>query len=781
MVVAVVVRVSVAMVVVVGGERRRGVCPGSGRCTPEAVGDAELEDGGHLELAADGVGDEGELDGEVEAEVISGGPRGGGAGEEIEAAAVAVVGVDGAGPALGGLGLGLEAGAHGESTAETAAGDEAAGVAIASLVALVVLVDGLLGEGEGADAPSLPAARHLEGEDRVEGAGAHLDVLVRDAHAAEAERIFLGAADRDGEAGAGGEAPGGAGAGCGEEERGIGEAAHRLITVVDPGIDELDLVARAIEVADRGVDHAHWQQGGEGEERREAEVEGEAGLADQEVLVVDDGDGAAAEHELAIIVLGLDVGAEPREAQLCVSGADGLVCDLPDREGWVASAGAGAAGEGGAWRERGTEEGEAGAEEERETHRARMYPIPIRFGASPRRLGVPRILTSEEVPDGAGLSFEALYDAAMSGRAPYLVFAACLGAAVGLLVHRFGVMPLRWDSPLARIFEIGAAILVAVSWQVMRHVQPKRWPWGAMAGVVVASGGAVALISSLLIPRGGGSADGLTPTKLPGMSLSLPAGVEKRKTVGYATGELVLAEVASKSGVLSVRWLPGAVNDEEVEIVAKLAEESVQGTERRIEKWKGPSGADVPTIVLRTAGGPMATSLVGCGLRRIAITSVGAELMKTVHQQVLASFVCAPEAAREAELQGMPWILVADGWRALDETGATYTDGTNLVTVVRTPAGLDKDGLRTLVAGVIAANGGQAVVDDAEGDRFPLEVKEGANTFTGWVSPVKCPTGEVAVLALVEDPAALAALTETVTKQGRCLKVGEARPAAAKP
>jgi hypothetical protein len=260
----------------------------------------------------------------------------------------------------------------------------------------------------------------------------------------------------------------------------------------------------------------------------------------------------------------------------------------------------------------------------------------------------------------------------MSGRAPYLVFAACLGAAVGLLVHRFGVMPLRWDSPLARVFEIGAAILIAVSWQVMRHVQPKKWPWGAMAGVLVAAGVAVALIASLLIPRAGGSPDGFKPQQLPGMSLSLPAGVEKRKTVGYASGELVLAEVASKSGVLSVRWLPGAVNDEEVEIVAKLAEESVQGTERRIEKWKGPGTTEVPTIVLRTAGGPMATSLIGCGLRRIAITSVGTELMKTVHQQVLSSFVCAPEAAREAELQGMPWILVADGWRALDETAPTW-------------------------------------------------------------------------------------------------------------
>jgi hypothetical protein len=368
----------------------------------------------------------------------------------------------------------------------------------------------------------------------------------------------------------------------------------------------------------------------------------------------------------------------------------------------------------------------------------------------------------------------------MSGRNPYLVFAGCLGAAAGLLVHRFGVMPLVWASPLARVFEIGAAMLAAVAWQVMRHVQPKRWPWGAMAGLAAAVGGAVVLAAYLVVPSGLASDERLKAYTLPGMTVSLPAGVEKRKSLGYATGEVVLAEVAG-GGVLSVRWLPGAVNDEEVEIVAKLAEESVQGTERRVEKWKGQGGAEVPTIVLSTAGGPMSTSLIGCGVRRVAITSVGNEQMKTVHQRVLATFSCQPEAASEVDLQGLPWILVADGWRALDDLGARYTNGTDLVTVVRTPSNLDRDGLRTLVAAVLAANGSQAVIDDADGDRFPLEVKEGANTFTGWMSPIACPGGPIAVIALAETPAELPALTEVVQQKGRCLKAGEARPSAAKP
>jgi hypothetical protein len=54
-------------------------------------------------------------------------------------------------------------------------------------------------------------------------------------------------------------------------------------------------------------------------------------------LIVDDIDDALPDDIIAIVVLRLEVGAEPRDAQHQLARRERFIFDLPDREVWIAS------------------------------------------------------------------------------------------------------------------------------------------------------------------------------------------------------------------------------------------------------------------------------------------------------------------------------------------------------------------------------------------------------------------------------------------------------------
>ena len=166
-------------------------------CPAERPRRAELDDRRHVELPTDHVRDDRHLHREVDRHAWRDRERRPGPEDHVDATAVAVVGVHDAAPALGGLGLHVRAAAQAPPRAHGPPQHEATGEAIAGLVALAVRVEHLLREREAAAAPASPRARELEHAHGVHRAGAHLDVLVREAHVAEGEWIVLGATDRN--------------------------------------------------------------------------------------------------------------------------------------------------------------------------------------------------------------------------------------------------------------------------------------------------------------------------------------------------------------------------------------------------------------------------------------------------------------------------------------------------------------------------------------------------------------------------------------------------------
>lgn len=369
----------------------------------------------------------------------------------------------------------------------------------------------------------------------------------------------------------------------------------------------------------------------------------------------------------------------------------------------------------------------------------------------------------------------------MRGRAPYLIFASCLGAAIALLVYRFGVMPLGWNAPAAKAFTWAPAVLVLAPWQLVHQSERKQWPWGAAVATSLASFVAVMLIAYFALPSPARSR--LVPRSLPGMTVSLPSGKQQIAELKYENGQLLLSDVESAGGVLSLHWRAGgADSEEETALLIKSTQEAVKGVRGRTEKWRGPGGASTTVILVDTYKGTVSTATVTCGARRVVFSAMGIDEMQELLRRVLRSFVCQPDPAEDAALHGLPWIWSPpDAWEVQDELGSTFTDGESVVSVGRVGSKPTADAWRLTAKTLFTADGGQVELGEVLGHQISFKAtdEEGIRTV-GWMRHVSCPRGDVVISVLVDDnaesKAALAAIDAMIQAHGRCLNEGEPAP-----
>jgi hypothetical protein len=101
--------------------------------------------------------------------------------------------------------------------------------------------------------------------------------------------------------------------------------------------DELDRHTAAVEIANARRDHADGDDQGRREPLGQSDVEREPRLGEDDVLIVNDRNPAPPLHVVEVVVLGLDVRADPAQAQEDLPWLERVAIDLPDREVWITS------------------------------------------------------------------------------------------------------------------------------------------------------------------------------------------------------------------------------------------------------------------------------------------------------------------------------------------------------------------------------------------------------------------------------------------------------------
>ena len=364
----------------------------------------------------------------------------------------------------------------------------------------------------------------------------------------------------------------------------------------------------------------------------------------------------------------------------------------------------------------------------------------------------------------------------MPSRAPYLVFSSFLGAAIALLVYRFGVLPFSWGSPQAKLLVVAAVILIVSSWRLIRQTERAQWPKAAMAATAVACFAAVMLIATFAVPGPAHSA--LIARSLPGMTVSLPSGKEEKAELEYRSGEVILTNVADSGGVIAVRWTPGkSGSEDDVDVLGKAFEASVNGHGRRVERWPGPGGAATPVILVETKEGAMVFSFLACGERRVFLTALGNDTVHALFRRVLRSFVCQPDPAKEQAISGLPWtVTLPESWHATSEDGSRFSDGKSGLVVDRIAMHMKADDVRIVMEMLFGTEGAKAVVGPLVEGRFSLEVIGESYKMLGWIRQVSCPQGSVIIISFAVTEAARDAVDQLVKDAGRCLTADEAAP-----
>ena len=153
----------------------------------------------------------------------------------------------------------------------------------------------------------------------------------------------------------------------------------------------------------------------------------------------------------------------------------------------------------------------------------------------------------------------------------------------------------------------------------------------------------------------------LQERRLPGFSVKVPGGVvEKEKVDDYADG---IVKIQTGGGLVMVTWHPPHDTDSGEVLRALLAQMGATSV-RQASQLKA-AGLATHSVVGSGRGQGMAVSSIRCGEREILLWTrlpMGAE---TLHERMLASFQCFPDAVRDAAAVAPPPVVVKlpPGWQ----------------------------------------------------------------------------------------------------------------------
>jgi hypothetical protein len=354
-------------------------------------------------------------------------------------------------------------------------------------------------------------------------------------------------------------------------------------------------------------------------------------------------------------------------------------------------------------------------------------------------------------------------------RWPYLLAAASAGASIALFAYRFLALPLLWTSSQSFLFPGFAVGLAFGSRALLQNHKPRRWPaiplvaLAAIAGALVAAGVAFAVSPPLSYVH-------LKTRNLPGFSIDLPRGESKEKNNTYAAGSIHVIDVGGTGAVVGVDWEPGA----------KLDHEQLQMVGMALAGSKSPGtitsttvgGVAVDTLVASTDKGSVRMTVIPCGTRHVIATTAGGRTEK-LHERMLATFRCTPDAARENAATQIRIQLDLPGWWKASQEGIQIqiTDGQSALIIQ--PSGVTTGPLKDLLEKAFAAAGGTISVGNLRPDGLvPFALTLGGEHVVGIAKQVMCSSSGTLLMLMTPDTASVDRLAPKLASP-RCLAPDE--------
>jgi len=251
----------------------------------------------------------------------------------------------------------------------------------------------------------------------------------------------------------------------------------------------------------------------------------------------------------------------------------------------------------------------------------------------------------------------------------------------------------------------------------------------------------------------------LKPHALPGFAISLPEGdVLDDKSEKYSAGTYDYG--VKGSWVVAITWTPGALSERD--------RSSYQ------EAWKleltKPLALTAPNVKTETfAGtnhGPARVSFVACGTRNLVIASVDHDDVDKLHRDILATFACTPDPAKEHASGARVTLAEPSGWLRIGE------DAKLLV--------LERDNGNQMLLGLFYPTKPDQAVYDKLVSRYQGTVGEGdprpvsAAAIRGWLRTLECGADNYVVAMYIE--AGSGAADRTTIDGVRCLRADEPEP-----
>lgn len=283
-----------------------------------------------------------------------------------------------------------------------------------------------------------------------------------------------------------------------------------------------------------------------------------------------------------------------------------------------------------------------------------------------------------------------------------LAVGALIGIGLGVLVHRFFVLPADLSNTTTKVL-LGAAIAAGIASSLVRKQLEQDRSWPARVGGGVGGVGAGLGLCALLVP-GVGDLD-LERQVLPGFSIGLPSGKIQSKDVGeYGSGALFFEKPSGWPVVVGIGWTRGGMDDEAEELaVQALVAFGYEGM-NVVGRPSWPVGEHRAGSVQVRGTHEMVLTYVECGARLVTVYTIGRNGLDLarLHRRILASFACTPDPERERDVTTPPPVELdlPEEW---SETEAEprqrmWQGGEEVVLVVWAPPGPTATVLRMLEA-----------------------------------------------------------------------------------
>ncbi|HTL35940.1 MAG TPA: hypothetical protein VL326_22575 [Kofleriaceae bacterium] len=386
----------------------------------------------------------------------------------------------------------------------------------------------------------------------------------------------------------------------------------------------------------------------------------------------------------------------------------------------------------------------------------------------------------------------------MSRRTSLFVASLLWGVSLSLVAYRFAVMPLIWHSPM-RIILPGLACGLFISGLQISRMRPKASapdlspstsasgrrrsePSPVMAMLGLFALGFLPVFAIMWIAFPPLSRSPLVRRALPGFSVALPAGEKATEAVAYPAGSIMLKHVGDGSGVVVISWEPGGkITSDELRTMLPIFTKAMQTKDEngttKLGSIAGPDGKPIDTVTFDTDNLDLELSMLTCGVRHMMIATAAASGVMPLHQRIVASFECKPDAAQESTATTLAFPLALDlpGWYLVghDEEVTQISSDTASLVLRTLPPSLTTPDLATFIGPAFEQTGAHVTIVDKQGSDFlKVKLEDQGDSGMGWVALFRCPTGIALVLGLGHDDASVTALYDKV-KASRCLKPGE--------